>query len=45
MCPVWNDLLISDVVGNVPYSDELEIGIVTRLGSHGTRGIVVPLWA
>jgi hypothetical protein len=38
-------LLIRDVVGSVPYSDEWEIGVVTRLGSHGARGIVVPLLA
>jgi hypothetical protein len=35
-------LLIRDVVGSVPYSDEWEIGIVTRPGSHGVRGAVVP---
>jgi hypothetical protein len=35
-------LLIRDVVGSVPYSDEWEIGIVTRLGSHGARGVMVP---
>jgi hypothetical protein len=34
-------LLIMDVVGSVPYSDEWEIGVVTRLGSHGARGVVV----
>jgi hypothetical protein len=28
-------LLIRVVVGSVPYSDEWEIGVVTRLGSHG----------
>jgi hypothetical protein len=28
-------LLIRDVVGSVPCSDEWQIGIVTRLGSHG----------
>jgi hypothetical protein len=37
--------LIRDVVGSVPYSDEWEIGVVTRLGSHGVRGVVVPLLA
>jgi hypothetical protein len=31
-------LLIRDVVGSVAYSDEWEIGVVTRLGSHGARG-------
>jgi hypothetical protein len=35
-------LLIRDVVGSVPCSDEWEIGVVTRLGSHGARGVVVP---
>jgi hypothetical protein len=35
-------LLIRDVVGSVPCSDEWEIGVVTRLGSHGVRGVVVP---
>jgi hypothetical protein len=36
-------LLIRDVVGSVPCSVEWEIGIVTHLGSHGVRGVVVPL--
>jgi hypothetical protein len=36
-------LLISEAVGSVPYSDEWEIGIVTHLGSHGARGVVIPL--
>jgi hypothetical protein len=31
-------LLIRDVVGSVPCSDEWEFGIVTRPGSHGERG-------
>jgi hypothetical protein len=35
-------LLIRDVVGCVPCSDEWEIGVVTHLGSHGVRGAVVP---
>jgi hypothetical protein len=35
-------LLISDAVGSVHCSDEWEIGVVTRLGSHGARGVVVP---
>jgi hypothetical protein len=35
-------LLIRDVVGSVPCSDEWEIGVVTRLGSHGARGAMVP---
>jgi hypothetical protein len=38
-------LLIKDVVGSVPCSDEWEIGVVTRLGSHGARGVVLPLLA
>jgi hypothetical protein len=35
-------LLIRDVVGSVPCSDEWEFGIVTRSGSHGARGVMVP---
>jgi hypothetical protein len=35
-------LLIRDDVGSVPCSNEWEIGIVTRPGSHGARGAVVP---
>jgi hypothetical protein len=35
-------LLIRDAVGSVPCSDEWEFGIVTRPGSHGARGVVVP---
>jgi hypothetical protein len=35
-------LLIRDVVGSVPCSDESEIGVVTRLGSDSARGAVVP---
>jgi hypothetical protein len=35
-------LLIRDVVGSMPCSDEWEIGVVTRLGSHGKREAVVP---
>jgi hypothetical protein len=35
-------LLIRDVVGSVPCSDEWEIGVVTRLGSHSARGAMVP---
>jgi hypothetical protein len=38
-------LLIRDVVGSVPWLVEWEIGIVTHLGSHGARGVVVPLQA
>jgi hypothetical protein len=29
-------------MGSVSCSDEWEIGIVTRLGSHGERGAIVP---
>jgi hypothetical protein len=36
-------LLIRDIVGSVPYSDEWEIDVVTRLDSHGARGVMVPL--
>jgi hypothetical protein len=36
-------LLIRDAVGSVPCSDEWEIGVVTHLGSHSARGVVVPL--
>jgi hypothetical protein len=35
-------LLIRDVVGSVPCSDEWEFGIVTRPDSHGARGAMVP---
>jgi hypothetical protein len=35
-------LIIRDVVGSVPCSDEWEFGVVTRPGSHGARGVVVP---
>jgi hypothetical protein len=35
-------LLIRDIVGSVPCSDEWEFGIVTHPGSHGARGAVVP---
>jgi hypothetical protein len=35
-------LLIRDVVGSVPCSDELEFGIITRPGSYGARGAMVP---
>jgi hypothetical protein len=38
-------LLIRDAVRSVPRSDEWEIGVVTRLGSHGARGDVVLLLA
>jgi hypothetical protein len=36
--------LIRDAVGSVPCSDEWEISVVTRLGSHGARGVMVPLF-
>jgi hypothetical protein len=35
-------LLIRDAVGSVPCLDEWEFGVVTRPGSHGARGAVVP---
>jgi hypothetical protein len=35
-------LLIRDVVGSMHCSDNWEIGVVTRLGSHGARGVMVP---
>jgi hypothetical protein len=35
-------LLIRDVVGSVPCSDEWEIGVVTHPGSHYARGVMVP---
>jgi hypothetical protein len=38
-------ILIRDAVGSVPCSDEWEIGVVTHLGSHGARGVTVPLLA
>jgi hypothetical protein len=38
-------LLIRDVVGSVPCSDEWETIIVTHPGSHGARGVVVLLLA
>jgi hypothetical protein len=38
-------LLIRDAVGSVSYSDEWEISVVTHLGSHGARGVVVLLLA
>jgi hypothetical protein len=37
--------LITDAVECVPCSDEWKIGVVTRLCSHGSRGVVVPLLA
>jgi hypothetical protein len=38
-------LLIRDAVGSVPCSDEWEISVVIHLGSHGARGVMVPLLA
>jgi hypothetical protein len=35
-------LLIRDVVGSVPCSDEWEIQVVTHACSHGERGAMVP---
>jgi hypothetical protein len=35
-------LLIRDVVQSVACSDECEIGVDTRPGSHGAREAVVP---
>jgi hypothetical protein len=35
-------LLIRDAVGSVPCSNEWEFSVVTRLGSHRARGVVVP---
>jgi hypothetical protein len=34
-------LLVRDVVRSLPCSDEWEIGLVTCLGSHGARGVMV----
>jgi hypothetical protein len=34
-------LLIMDVVGSVPCLDKWAIGVVTHLGSHGARGVLV----
>jgi hypothetical protein len=35
-------LQIRDAVGSVPCSDEWKFGVVTRPGSHGARGAMVP---
>jgi hypothetical protein len=35
-------LIIRDIMGSVPCSDEWEIGVVTQPGSHGARGVVIP---
>jgi hypothetical protein len=37
-------LLIRDAMGSVTCSDEWEIGVVTRLGSHGARGLWYRCW-
>jgi hypothetical protein len=37
--------LIRDDVGSVRCLNEWKIGVVTRLGSHDERGVVVPLLA
>jgi hypothetical protein len=37
--------LIRDATGSVPCLYEWEIGVVTHLGSHGARGVVVLLLA
>jgi hypothetical protein len=34
--------LIRNAVKSVPCSDEWESGVVTRPGSHGARGVMVP---
>jgi hypothetical protein len=42
---VWygtTHLLIRDAVESVPCLDEWKIGVVTRPGSHCTRGAMVP---
>jgi hypothetical protein len=38
-------LLIRDAMGSVPCSDEWKISVVTCLGSHGARGVIVSLLA
>jgi hypothetical protein len=38
-------LLIGDVMGCVSCSNEWEIDVVTRLDSHGARGVVILLLA
>jgi hypothetical protein len=38
-------LLIRGAVGCVPCSDEWEISVVTHLGSHGARAVMVSLLA
>jgi hypothetical protein len=36
-------LLIMDDVGSVPCSNKWKIRVVTRLGSHDAKGVMVPL--
>jgi hypothetical protein len=38
-------LLIRDAVESLPCSDEWKISVVTHLGSHGARGVMVLLLA
>ncbi len=38
-------LVIRNTIGCVSCSDEWEIGVVTCLGSHGARGVMVLLLA
>jgi hypothetical protein len=38
-------LLSRDAMGSVPCLDEWKIGVVTRIGSHGARGVMVQLLA
>jgi hypothetical protein len=38
-------LLIRDAIGSVSCSVKWKIGIVTHLGSHGARGVMVSLLA
>jgi hypothetical protein len=35
-------LIIRGAVGNAPYSNEWEIGVVTHPSSHSARGAMVP---
>jgi hypothetical protein len=35
-------LLIRDAMRSVPCSDEWEINVITHLGSHGAKGVMVP---
>jgi hypothetical protein len=38
-------LLIRDAMGSAPYLVEWKISVVTRLGSHGARGVMVLMLA